>query len=897
MTHRPGSAIAPLLLGVVLGAALQLQQPRLWPLAAYAFGTAGALLLLLLLAHRWGSPAGSLPACGTGRAHGPPVWTGRAHGLPVWTARARGCAILLLAAVASAGLTGWRAAAFLATRLDPSLEGIDLQVTGLIAAMPHRNEAGLRFRFEPESARREGRAIALPPQLLLGWYGGPEAAGEDAAAPAGPPADLRPGERWQWTVRLKAPHGHVNPQGFDYELWLWEQGIQATGYVRAGARDPPPRRLAGSWSHPVEQARHAVRAAIYAQVSDPRLAGVLAALIVGDQGAIERADWDVFRATGVAHLMSISGLHVTMFAWAAAALAGRLWRRSPRLCLAWPAQHAGLAGGILLAAAYALFSGWGVPAQRTVFMLSAVGLLRLAAREWPWPHVWLLACATVVAIDPWALTQAGFWLSFVAVGVLFASGRQGSTQESGPARAAPGSSPAQTASAGEPARTAPGRVPSPAASAGEPARAAPGSAPSPAASAGEGARRALARLGASLVALAREQWVVTVALTPLSLLLFGQVSLVGLLANFVAIPWVTLVVTPLGLAGVLAAPLWSAAAQALELVGAFLRVLADLPFATWSAPMPPLWAGAAGVLGGLLLAARLPPALRLLGLPLLLPVLLWQAPRPPPGEFELLAADVGQGNAVLVRTAAHTLVYDAGPGYSRETDAGQRVLVPLLRAWGETVDLLVLSHRDSDHTGGAAAVLRMQPTARLLSSLEDSHPLQALRASARCHAGQQWDWDGVHFEILHPAAEDYGQRLKPNALSCVLRIANGRSSALLAGDIEQPQEAALLGRGAPLAADVLLVPHHGSRTSSSAAFLDAVRPWAALVQAGYRNRFGHPAAPVQQRYEERAIVLALSPRCGAARWDSRTARVLHCERQAAPRYWHHDAVSADSDGR
>ncbi|HET8746188.1 MAG TPA: competence protein ComEC, partial [Ramlibacter sp.] len=179
----------------------------------------------------------------------------------------------------------------------------------------------------------------------------------------------------------------------------------------------------------------------------------------------------------------------------------------------------------------------------------------------------------------------------------------------------------------------------------------------------------------------------------------------------------------------------------------------------------------------------------------------------------------------------------------------------------------------------------------------DSHPLQALRPSTRCHAGQHWEWDGVRFEILHPGAADYGLRTKPNALSCVLRVSNGQASALLAGDIEQPQEAALLARGAPLAADVLLVPHHGSRTSSSPAFLDAVRPWAALVQAGYRNRFGHPAAPVQQRYEERGIVLALSPRCGAARWDSRTARVLRCERQAAPRYWHHDAARADSDER
>src|SRR5207237_4571557 len=168
-----------------------------------------------------------------------------------------------------------------------------------------------------------------------------------------------------------------------------------------------------------ERARQAVRDAVFRQVEDRKTAGVLAALVAGDQNAIERGDWDVFRATGVAHLMSISGLHITMFAWLAALALGWLWRRSTRLCLAWPAQHAALVGGVALAAAYAMFSGWGVPAQRTIWMLATVGALRLAGRRWPWPQVWLLACAVVVTIDPWAMLQAGFWLSFVAVGVLF----------------------------------------------------------------------------------------------------------------------------------------------------------------------------------------------------------------------------------------------------------------------------------------------------------------------------------------------------------------------------------------------------------------------------------------------------------------------------------------------
>lgn len=286
-------------------------------------------------------------------------------------------------------------------------------------------------------------------------------------------------------------------------------------------------------------------------------------------------------------------------------------------------------------------------------------------------------------------------------------------------------------------------------------------------------------------------------------------------------------------------------------------------------------------------AGELPWSLRTLGLPLLLPVLLWHAPRPAAGQFELLAADIGQGNAVLVRTATHSLLYDAGPRYSLESDAGHRVLVPLLRAFDERLDTLVLSHRDSDHTGGAAAVLAMQPQAELLSSIEAAHPLQSVRPARRCEAGQRWTWDGVDFEVLHPAPADYLSFTKPNAISCVLRIANGRATVLLAGDIERLQEAALVSCTADLRADVLLAPHHGSKTSSSAAFLEAVRPRIALVQAGYRNRFGHPAPEVVERYAAHGVKLVESVPCGAALWRSREPAEVGCERERNARYWHH----------
>lgn len=821
-----------LMAGSLLGAALQLRQPELWPWMAYAGLLSGAGLLWWL--------RGRMRSDQRSRTMRP------LRSLSLY---------LLIGAMAGAGLAGWRAAAFAADALLPGVEGRDLRLTGRVATLPQRGANSLRFVFEVESAewvkkaqedapaRADDRAVAVdaeepaprvPPRIALGWYAhagwGPAVEDGASVAPVDLPGPVHAGERWRFTVRLRAPHGMLNPHGFDQELRLWSLGLQASGVVRHGPKDAPPELLAGGWSHPVERLRETVRDRIFERVSPPREAGVLAALVTGDQDAIERADWDVFRDTGVAHLMSISGLHVTMFAWLATRVVAALWRRCGRCMLHWPAQHAALIGGVLLATLYALFSGWGVPSQRTVLMLAAVGLLRLSGRRWPWPWVWLFACALVVAVDPWALLQAGFWLSFVAVGVLFAADG-----------AAPQERPAQ------------GPV-------------------------------------ARLLRLLREQWVVTLALTPLTLLLFQQVSAVGLIANALAIPWVTLVVTPLAMLGVLAAPLWQAAGWSVGLMMALLQWLASLPHATVSMAAPPLWTAAAGVLGGLLLAMRLPLSMRLLGLPLLLPALLWQAPRPADGEFELLAADIGQGNAVLVRTARHSLLYDAGPRYGPESDAGIRVLVPLLRALGERLDLLVLSHRDSDHVGGAPAVLANQPLAGLASSIEAGHPLQRLRPAHRCLAGQRWHWDGVDFEFLHPHESDY-QRFGsvPNAISCVLRVGNDRAVALLAGDIERLQEAALVMRTPEpeLRADLLLAPHHGSRTSSTALLLDAVQPRIALVQAGYRNRFGHPASEVVARYRERGIALVESPSCGAATWASSKPLEVRCQRQEERRYWHH----------
>ncbi|MCR5881548.1 DNA internalization-related competence protein ComEC/Rec2 [Rhizobacter sp. J219] len=533
---------------------------------------------------------------------------------------------------------------------------------------------------------------------------------------------------------------------------------------------------------------------------------------------------------------TLTGLHVTMFAWLAGLLVQALWRRSARAVHLWPAPWAGRVGGLLAATAYAVFAGWGVPAQRTVWMLATITLLHLSGRRWPWAMVLLVAAVVVSALDPWALLQPGFWLSFVAVGLLMAS---------------------------EPAQRVVDR-----------------NAPSP---------RWWQRLWVAARGGVRTQVVATLGLTPLSLVFFQQVSVVGLVANLVAIPLVTLVITPLALLGVMLAPLWRVGAAVQEALSQGLAWLGALPGAVWVVPAAPLWAQAAGLLGAALVVLPLPWRLRLFAIPLVMPLLLPVPVRPEAGRYEVVAVDVGQGTAVLVRTRGHLLVYDAGPQYSRESDAGQRVLLPLLQARGETrINRLVLSHRDLDHVGGAKPLLQTLPVGELLSSLEDGHPIRAMAASpVRCAAGQRWVWDGVQFEVLHPRAEDYERSLKSNAMSCVVKVSGPQGTLLLTGDIERQQEAELLSTSAAaLRSDVMLVPHHGSRTSSTAAFLDAVAPKVAIVQAGYRNRFGHPVADVTERLKARGVRIEASAACGAWQWGGGEAV---CERDRARRYWHHAA--------
>ncbi len=723
---------------------------------------------------------------------------------------------VLLSAAAALGFV-W-AASFahlrLADELPAELEGSDIQVTGVVADLPQALERGVRFRFDVEQA-----VPGVPPHISLAWYRGRDEA-DDEASPLIP---VRAGERWRFTVRLKRPHGNINPHGFDYEAWLFERNIRATGYVRPRSGE---RLAARVWrpGYAVEMLREAMRDRFRAALPDAPYAGILIALSIGDQQAIDPGLWQAFARTGITHLMSISGLHVTMLAGLAYAVINWLWRRSARLPLRIPAQHAAAVGGFLAAFGYCLLAGFAVPAQRTLYMLGVVALARLAARELPGSRVLSLALLLVVLLDPWAVAGAGFWLSFGAVALLFyvLGGRLGQAHW--------------------------------------------------------------------LIEWGRTQWAVTLGMLPALLALFQQFSLVSPLANAVAIPLVSFVITPLALAGSLPLfdPLLSLAHLATTALMALIDWLAALPQAVWQQAAPPAWAVLLALAGGLwLLLPRGFPA-RWLGLLAFLPLLTLQPPRPESGAATVTVLDVGQGLAIHVQTAGRDLLFDAGPAYSADADSGNRIIAPYLRAMGvRRLDALLISHADKDHEGGAASVLAALPVAMLKTSLPFEHPLSAQPVPHElCQDGDAWTWDGVRFEMLHPGTEPPSR--KSNDLSCVLRVTAGGKAMLLTSDIEAVSEGALLRRrAASLAADAMTVPHHGSRTSSTPEFIAAVGARDVIFPVGYRNRFGHPKEDVVARHAQSGARLHRTDSHGAVRVELGATGVgLRHEREERRRYWH-----------
>ena len=693
--------------------------------------------------------------------------------------------------------------------LAPELEGRDLEVVGVVCSLPARMERGVRFELEVESAPGGEH---LPKKLLLSWYGNASFGEEQSASPE---REVHPGERWLLTVRLRRPHGNVNPNGFDYEAWLLERGIGATGYVRQKGAQTFIGNRAGILDF-VERTREAVRDRFEKQLGATPAAGILIALAVGDQRAISGEEWRLFSRTGVTHLMSISGLHVTLVSGLAAFLVAFGWRRAPWLALRLPARKSAALAAIFGALGYTLLAGFAVPAQRTFYMVSVVAAALWSGRIAAPARTLALALAAVVAFDPWAPLSPGLWLSFGAVAIIFYVSLEDRNR---------------------------------------------------------------------FMQWARVQWAITIGLAPAALLLFGQVSVAGPLANAVAIPLVSVVVTPLALAAaVLPVPsLLDLAAWLVEWLLQFLEWCAALPGALWEQHVPPIWSVLLALAGVAWLLAPRGVPWRASGLALMAPAFVVGPAAPPAGAAWITALDVGQGLAVVVRTAGRTLLYDAGPAFGPEADSGGRIVVPALRAAGVSrIDAVVLTHEDRDHIGGALTVLETFEADALYSSLPAAHPLNALAAARRCAAGDGWEWDGVRFEFLHPAA---GRWYKRNDSSCVLRIEAAGGSMLLTGDIERGAEAILVSEKRNLKADVLLVPHHGSRTSSTEAFIAAVAPRWAVVAAGYRNRFGHPNGEVLERYRAAGAQTLRTDRDGAISILLQEETSIVTERARRGRYW------------
>ncbi len=682
-------------------------------------------------------------------------------------------------------------------------------IEGYIAEIPQKTERGVRFTFDVTDATRDEREVKIPNRILLNSYTRDRRFGV--------------GEHWRFVVRLKRPHGFQNPGGFDYEGYLFGNGIRATGYIRRA--EQPGGLLRHSPVYAIDRLRQGLGNRIRQLLAQHELVGIVVALANGDRRGITDAQWNTLRRTGTNHLMAISGLHIGLVAGFVFFLTRWLWALSGTTVLRWPAPKVAAVAALVAALVYAALAGFSVPTQRAMIMLAvAMGAVLLQRRL---PPTYLLAIALMLVLfhDPLSVMGAGFWLSFAAVAVivLFIHGRTG-------------------------------------------------------------ARIDWRRLGYL-------QWGIALGLLPLMLVFFQQVSLVGPLANLVAVPVFGLLVVPLTLLGAvglfflpaaLSGFIFQAALWPLALVWAMLEYLAGLPYSLWVQHSPGYWALACGLIGTAMLLAPAGWPARWLGAVWLLPTFLLRPPAPATAEIWFTLLDVGQGLSAVVRTQTHTLVYDTGPRFSARFDTGRAVVVPYLRSQGiHRIDTLIISHGDNDHIGGAQSVLETLEVVRVLSSV----PARLSNAHA-CRRGQRWRWDGVDFAILHPPA---GSSLRGNNASCVLRVASPYGNVLLPGDIEAKAERELVAHErSQLNASVLVVPHQGSKTSSTEPFVEAVLPQLALFPVGYRNRFGHPHADVKQRYLIHGAQSYESPMHGAVEIRLRRGGIeTSSYRERNRKYWFH----------
>lgn len=738
--------------------------------------------------------------------------------------------IMVLVAAAGFAWAQGRAWVRLQSQLPAACEQQVIPIQGVIIGVPEQDARGQHIDVAVERSFKAD--CPLPKRVRLHLYN--QSYRGEVSRPVPSLPQLHAGERWRWSVKLKRPHATRNPHGFDYAAWSLSNQIGSGGTIVGKA--PMQRLQALVWQPAtlIARWREVVGERIENILGHTPSSAVMRALVIGDDSQITRTDWQLFVDTGINHLISISGLHITMLASLGYAFTGWLWRRYPRWALRLPSRLAAGVGGAVVAVIYSALAGFSIPTQRTLFMLLTVmAMLGLKHRL---PFSWILSIAiwVVLLLDPWAVLSPGFWLSFGAVAILaFAIG--------GRLRPAPW-----------------------------------------------------------WQAALRTQGVITVAFVPILILMFNQLSLISPLANGLAIPLVSLGVVPLAIAGAvlpldlllqLAAGIWEWCAYGLQ----WLR---QWPGAVWYLPTPPLWAWCLAMAGMVVWLMPRGWPLRWAGLVLWLPLGLSSQTMLQPGQMQVTVLDVGQGLSVLVRTAQHAMLYDAGPSYSEQSDAGQRIVLPYLRHLGiRQLDMAVISHDDNDHAGGMASVLAGVPASQVLTSLmpEAAFFRQMQTSSAKgqplphqsCRAGQQWQWDGVTFKVLFPP-DDLPDNTKDNDKSCVIQVQSAHGSLLLTGDIEKEAEWRLLASDKlALGSTVMTIPHHGSKTSSGAEFVAAIHPEVAIATVGYLNRFGHPKADVISRYQAQDTQILRSDHDGAILLDfvSGQSPVVTSWRKTEPHYW------------
>jgi competence protein ComEC len=650
-----------------------------------------------------------------------------------------------------------------------------------------------------------------------------------------PEQPLRPGQQWQLTVRLKRAHGMLNPGVFDYSKWLFKNRILTIGTVQDNA--DKPRLLSQPSVFNIDNWRYRLAKAIRHNLGELPSTGILIALAVGERQWVTQEQRTVLGQTGTAHLIAISGLHIGLIALFAIAffwIVRRGLRLYPSKAMYWlPAPRFAALLSLLAAFYYALMAGFSLPTQRAFIMVAVAVSGIIFARQVS--HLLALALLFVLLWDPLSVLSAGFWLSFGAVAaILYALKGKRNT--------------------------------------------------------------GLSSLNKWGVGTFRTQWAATLGLFPIVLAIFGYIPLTSFLANMVAIAWVSFVIAPLTLLGTalilvlpsLGSTLLQFAASVFDALWVFIDWLAK--WSVWQRHTPPLWTVIAAMVGvAILLLPRGFPA-RWLGILWILPIFFTPPAHPQRGEVWFSLLDVGQGLAAVVRTENYVLVYDTGPKFCSGSNTGKMVVVPFLRAKGiQQVDKLLISHGDNDHIGGAQSVLENLKVDQVLSSAPEKieEILSADSKVLSCQTGQHWRWDGVDFQILHPPANYVAK--KRNDHSCVLKVSSAGGTLLLAGDIEKNSEYYLVRHHqSDLAADILVVPHHGSQTSSTESFIEAVNPSIALFSTGYLNHFGHPKKEIVQRYRRRKISVWDTAPAGAIsfRLSAEGISAPSLAREEMRHYWH-----------